>query len=122
MRPLYADYLTQAARLLGEPALGQAAQLYSRAGDLWAQLAETAVAGHLAPYRGLVERRLELLLGGAGADRLRPLAEEAEALTAGLDLAEPDRLVVLDSLAGLAAEVVPLEREACAALQAAAGA
>ncbi|SFF37596.1 BtrH N-terminal domain-containing protein [Blastococcus tunisiensis] len=121
MRPLYADFLTAAAGLLDEPALAEAARLYSRAGDLWAQLAETAVAGPLAPYRGLAERRLELLLGGAGADRLRPLADEAEALTAGLDLDEAGRLAVLDPLAGLAAEVVALEREACAALQAATG-
>lgn len=122
MRPLYADFLTEAAGLLGEPALEEAARLYDRAGELWAQLAEAAVTGPLAGYRGLVERRLELLLGGAGADALRPLAEQAEALTAGLDLAEADRLAVLDTLAGLAAQLVPLEGAACAALRDVAGA
>jgi len=63
-----------------------------------------------------VERRLELLLGGGDVAEVRTLAHEAEALIARLELAEHDRSAELDALAELAAQVVPLEHEACAAL------
>lgn len=117
MRAPYADFLTEAADLLGDPALGEAAARYERAATVWVDLADAAIAGPLAPYRGLVERRLELLLGGNGdTGGMRALAQEVESFTAGLDASEADRLAHLDSVASLAAQVVPLEQEACAAL------
>jgi hypothetical protein len=121
MRSLYADFLAEAAEIVDDPALGEAAALYERAGVLWSDLADAAVAGSMAGYRPLVERRLELLLGGGTAEELRSLAGEVEALTSGLDLTEDDRLAELDALAALAARLVPLEREACAALARAVG-
>jgi hypothetical protein len=117
MRPLYADFLTGAADVVGDPALREAADRYAAAGALWAEIAETAVAGSLAPYRGLVERRLELVLGGGGAEEMQALSREVEAFDAGLDVGPEDRAAELDVLAGLAARVVPLEEEACAALR-----
>ncbi|NEK57937.1 BtrH N-terminal domain-containing protein [Geodermatophilus sabuli] len=119
MRPLYADFLDTAAGLLDEPALAEAAARYAAAGQLWAGIAEEAVSGPLAPYRALVERRLELLLdqGSAATDQLRQLAAEARRLTDGLELAEADRLAQLDRLAAQAAEVLAVEREACTTLQ-----
>jgi Domain of unknown function (DUF4872) len=118
MRPLYAEFLTSAADLTADPALRAAADGYARAGELWTAIADTALDGPMAPYRSLVERRLELLLGrGADAtEELAALAREVEALTAGLEVAEADRLARLDAIADLAARVVPLEQEACAAL------
>jgi hypothetical protein len=88
---------------------------------LWEEIADTAVAGALAPYRPQVERRLELLLGGGSADELRALSREVEALTAGLDVGPEDRAAELGALADLASRVVPLEQEGCAALREAAG-
>jgi Domain of unknown function (DUF4872)/Butirosin biosynthesis protein H, N-terminal len=121
MRPLYADFLDEAADLLGDAGLDvgvlrEAAARYADAGAVWSELADTAVSGSLAGYRPLVERRLELLLGGGDPDEARDLARRTEALTQGLDLSEADRLAELDRLAGLAARVLPLEREACALL------
>jgi hypothetical protein len=117
MRPLYADFLLEAAAVLGDPGLREAADRYERAGALWAAIADAALAGPVTPYRALVERRLELLLGGNAADGgLRALAREVEAFTAGLDVVEADRRARLDRLADLAAQVVALEREACDAL------
>ena len=122
MRPLYADFLTAASGLLDDAAVREAADLYEQAGGLWSDLADAAVAGSLAPYRSLVERRLELLLGGGSPEELRTVAQQVEALTAGLDVSREDRLAELDRLADLAARLVPLEREACAVLgRAAAG-
>jgi hypothetical protein len=118
MRPLYAEFLTSAAGLTADPALREAAEGYARAGALWADIADAAVGGVMAPYRPLVERRLELLLGrGAGAsEELAELTREVGRLTAGLEVSEADRLARLDAIAELAARVVPVEEEACAAL------
>ena len=118
MRPLYADFLDEAAELLGDPALAEAADRYARAGELWAQIAEAATGGALAPYRALVERRLELLFsaGSAAAPELRALAEESRTFTEGLVLSEEDRTHRLDAVAELAAEVLAVEQDACAVL------
>ena len=121
MRPLYADFLTEAAGVLGDPALGEVADGYAAAGAVWAEIADTALAGSLAPYRALIERRLELLLGGGSAAEMQALSREVEAFTAGLDVGPDQRAAELDALAELAARVVPLEEEACAALREAAG-
>ena len=120
MHLLYADFLTAAADVVGDPALGEAAALYERAGVLWSEIADAAVTGPLAAYRGLAERRMELQLGGGSGEDLRALADQVEALTAGLDVSETDRLATLDTVAGLAAQVLPLEREGCAVLAGAA--
>jgi hypothetical protein len=121
MRPLYADFLASAATATGDAALREAAEGYARAGELWARIADAAVTGAMAPYRSLLERRLALLLGrGAEAvDELEELAREVEALTAGLEVSAADRAAQLDAIADLAAQVVPVERAACAALAAA---
>ena len=121
MRPLYADFLLEASDVLGDPALREIADRYEAAGAVWSEIADTAVAGSLAPYRSLVERRLELLLGGSSPEEMHALARDVEAFTAGLDVAAADRVAELDALAELAARVVPLEEQACAALRDVAG-
>ena len=121
MRPLYADFLTGAAEVVGDAALRDAADRYDAAGAVWAQIAETAVSGSLAPYRLLVERRVELQLGGGSPEEMVALSREVEEFTAALDIAPADRTAELDAVAELAARVVPMEEEACAALREAAG-
>jgi hypothetical protein len=118
MRPLYADFLRAAAPLLGDAAVSEAADRYAAAGDLWSRIADVATSGAMAPYRALVERRLALLLGGgsAAAAELTALADETGAFTAGLDIAEADRIAQLDAIAELADRVLRVEQEACAAL------
>jgi hypothetical protein len=121
LRPLYADFLVAAAEVLDDPGLTEAADRYAAAGEVWAEIAETAVAGSLAGYRPLVERRLELLLGDGSADELQALSREVEAFTAGLDVGPEQRTAELDAVAGLAARLLPLEEAACAALREVAG-
>jgi hypothetical protein len=123
MRPLYADFLDRAADLLGSDAAREAAAGYARAGELWAAVADRATSGPMAPYRRLVERRLELVLdGGLSATAgLSALAEEQRAFLATVDISDGDRAAQLDGVAELAAEVLVVERDACAALGEAAG-
>lgn len=117
MRPLYADFLSGMAEVLGQPGLRDVAERYSAAGEVWADIADAALAGAVAPYRRLVERRLELLLGGGTPEEMAALSREVETFTAGLDVAPEDRAAELDVIADLAARVVPLEEAACAALR-----
>jgi hypothetical protein len=121
VRPLYADFLREAAAVLEEPGLVEVANRYAAAGGVWAQIAETAAGGSLAGYRALVERRLELVLGGGRPEQMRELALEVEAWTAALDVGPEQRAAELAAVAELAAQVTSLEEEACAALRDAAG-
>jgi hypothetical protein len=120
MRPLYADFLDGAADVVPDAGLRAVAERYAAAGAVWAAIADIALAGVLAPYRPLVERRLELLLGGGAPEEMAALSREVEAFTAGLDVGPEDRAAELDTLAELATRVVPMEVEACAALSEAA--
>jgi hypothetical protein len=124
MRPLYADFLEEAADLLDDAAVLDAAARYARAGELWAAIADAAASGPMTPYRALVQRRLELLLDGglAATAELAAVAEDQRGFLAAVDISESDRRAQLDAVAELAAQVVPVEREACAALAEAAGA
>jgi hypothetical protein len=70
----------------------------------------------MAPYRALVQRRLELQFGNGTAEELGQLTREVTALTSRLEVSEGDRLAQLDAIAELAARVVPMEQEAAAAL------
>jgi hypothetical protein len=117
MRPLYADFLTQAAAVLDEPALDDAAAGYAEAGRLWTRVADEALAGPMAPYAALLARRRELLSTPGQVDELRAIAHEAAALVENLDVGEPERLARLDVLAELAADVVRVERQACDVLR-----
>jgi hypothetical protein len=124
MRPLYVDFLASAAALTADPALREAADGYARAGELWAAIADTALDGGMAPYRSMVERRFELILGrGAdAADELAALTRDAQALAAGFEISDVGRLARLDAIAELAARVVAVEQEAATALRASAAA
>jgi hypothetical protein len=119
MRPLYADFLRSVEPLLG-PTVGEAADCYDTVGRLWADVAAIAVEGPLARYRDLAERRTELLLErGAGAtDELRTVAAEQDRVVAAVDLDAAGRAAVLDRIADVAARILRVEREACAALAA----
>jgi hypothetical protein len=63
-----------------------------------------------------------VLEGGLGATaELTALAEEQRAFLSAVDIPEADRTAQLDAVAELAARLVTVEREACAALAEAAG-
>ncbi|MFC4063019.1 DUF4872 domain-containing protein [Planomonospora corallina] len=114
-RPLYADFLDEAAGLLGGTACGRAAGLYREAGRLWSQVASRAVEP-FPRHRALVRERAELLhtRGSRAADRLRELAGET---AYEMPLDEEGRADLLAELAGLVAQAVQVEEEAVRALR-----
>ncbi|MBZ0286494.1 MAG: DUF4872 domain-containing protein, partial [Anaerolineae bacterium] len=124
-RGVYADFLDEAARILGKPALQQAAQHYRAAVQHWSALTRAALPDDidlLRETRELMQRRYDLFVNqGAEAlperqemrARLNQLREQADTLneTQAAALRENLRVHVL--------AVHDAEKEAALALQAA---
>jgi len=127
LRGLYAQFLDEAAGLLGQPALGGAAAAYREAAARWHRVAEVALPADREPFaeaRRLTDRlQAEVERGDAGR---RQAAETAARLWKLRDRWRPafpgddDQVEAL--LAGLAAAVVAAGDAEDAALQRLAGA
>ena len=127
LRGLYAQFLDEAAGLLGQPALGGAAAAYREAAARWHRVAEVALPADREPFaeaRRLTDRlQAEVERGDAGR---RQAAETAARLWELRDRWRPafpgddDQVEAL--LAGLAAAVVAAGDAEDAALQRLAGA
>lgn len=89
-RPIYADFLDEAAPVLGEPALGEAAALFRESGAAWSRLAARAseATTGLGAYTELCEERMLLLLtrGRDATDELRALSTKIAELSAEADV------------------------------------
>jgi hypothetical protein len=106
-RPLYADFLDEAAGVLDAPALAQAAALFRESGARWSQLAARAAeaTAGLGAYTELSEERALLMLtrGREAADELRALSSKIDELTEGYadPLGDEGRTVLFAELADL---------------------
>lgn len=126
MRPLYADFLTEAAPVLGGDHgrhLVEAAALYRRSGQEWAALAEAALPQSvptLHAYADLVEQRLHLLATGAPADDVRAVTAQVDLLGLAHAEADPldddDRADLLVDLSRQVTAITHLETDAAAEL------
>ncbi len=130
MRPLYAEFLREAAPLLDGPALRRAAELFDRSGELWSRVAEAALPAEvpqLARYADISAQRWELLRteGSRATGRIVELAREAAALAGSFAAEDPlgpdDRRALLDRLAELVDRCADLEEEAVGVLREAVG-
>ena len=95
LRDLYADFLDEAAGVLGEPTLTGCASAFRSAGRLWHEVAEAALPADVPAYVRLRELTAEVTMGvatgDAGADAARSAAEELWALRTEYDHAPPVR-------------------------------
>lgn len=107
-RPLYADFLDEAAGVLGRPALTDAAKLFRESGACWSALAARAEA-HAGEYGELCERRM--LLGMMGAD-VREVDERIATLPPGPDLGVDGRATLFAEMADLVDTAHDLETRA----------
>jgi hypothetical protein len=123
MRTLYADFLAEAAPLLGpdQDRFQHAAELYRGAGATWAQVAATALPEDvpaLRRYGELAALRRSLMRGQGqrAGRRLRGIAREMAGLPRAYAAAEPLTGVrlrdLLDGLADLVRECAALEDDA----------
>lgn len=84
-RPLYAEFLAEAALVTGEPNYQEAAEIYREAGAVWSDVAATAInaAEPLSGCDELVDERLRLLFAGDDdGTRMTDLRRRADALAA----------------------------------------
>jgi len=87
LRPLYAEFLEEAAALTGRKALREAAELYRRCGELWHQVARAALPDEVAPLRErreLLDRSRKAILtqGDAGIEEIQGAVGRMESLAA----------------------------------------
>jgi hypothetical protein len=102
-RPLFADFLTEAAAVLQAPALAALGQQYAALGRSWSELADAALPDHVAAMRATKQlhvRRTELLHSGDATAELQAIEHE------------------ITSLAQAAGEHFPLPEAGCTALRA----
>ena len=122
MRPLYADFLTGAAEVVGDAALRDAADRYAAAGAVWAQIADTAAWPAAWPPTGCWWNAGSSCSSAAAARRRwSPSPARWRSSPPRSTSPRPTGRPSWTRVAELAARVVPLEEEACAALREAAG-
>ncbi|GIH03713.1 hypothetical protein Rhe02_17800 [Rhizocola hellebori] len=114
-RPLYADFLDEAAVVLGKKELARAAELFRQSGQSWSKLADLAAetADDLPEVTELARRRMTVVMtmGRAGAEEIKALSA---AITAA-DAPGPDP-AVLGALAELVDTARTFEEQAVALL------
>ncbi len=83
-RPLYADFLDEAAGILADKRLAEAAALFRESGEAWSHLAGRAAetGDSLGELSELAARRMHVVIekGAAGRDEIRALSAEIDAL------------------------------------------
>jgi hypothetical protein len=85
-RPIFADFLTEAAQTLDRPVLFDLAERYAKLGREWSALADAALPDEVPAFREakeLIDRRSELMFGGAPADSVRDVWRQLGELAAG---------------------------------------
>lgn len=123
MRPMFADFLEEAADILGSGQLMRVAAQYRRAAELWGQLTDLALPIEdpvLWRCRAIIEERHRLLrtAGAAATKRMKTLWGELEGLGRGFTPAwsEADRLFRFRAMAGILRGIRSVERAAIAML------
>jgi hypothetical protein len=121
LRPIYADFLDEAAMALDRPQYVGAAALFRESGARWSAAASAALSPdvpQLAAYDELVDERHALLLAGGPevAEQAAAVHRRAEALAGEFAAADPldaaARRVLLDQLADDVESAVALEERA----------
>ena len=122
LRGMYADFLTEAAAVMDDAALNDAAAAYRALGEQWRALAETALdptVEEFAAARALLDRR-EAAIQTGGDDQAAAivgLGKEFEALRPALDAAFPrDAAWIDDRFARMQAQLNDIYAQEMAAL------
>jgi hypothetical protein len=94
LRPLYADFLTEASEVTSKPALNEIAAHYRVAAKLWTALADAALPNAVAPYnetRKLLARKQKLFeaRGAAALPELHELNARLDAVKAAVSAESP---------------------------------
>ncbi len=119
-RPLYADFLVEAAALSGRDELAAPVGELREAGSRWARVAELAsgVDDVTRRHAELSDHRAALLAGGGDPEAASSAVSEQRELVAGSTLAAGTAAAVYAEIATLVTEIAELETAAVGALAA----
>jgi hypothetical protein len=107
LRYLYADFLNEAATVLGNQALATAAAQYTALGGRWQRFADAVLPDHIAPLgetRRLLEGKYALFLeqGGAGFEKVgalsRQLIEMEEELNSHFPISDEEVMALFEAM------------------------
>ncbi len=123
-RPLFADFLDEAADVADQPAWRAAAEQWRAAGQRWDELSALAIGAHedIGHYAELAEERAGLLDGASDdspvetAAAMRAMYDEQQAIIEGCDLSADAAAAVYDAMAPVVSAIADVETEALAAL------
>jgi hypothetical protein len=124
-RGLYADFLGEAATLLGQPGLDEAAAKYRAAAQLWRELPALLLPDEVAPLgetRALMQRKHRLFIeqGGASLAEIRDIYNRLAAIRrdmiAGFPLSNAEVTAHRERLAAHILRIRDAEQEAVTAL------
>lgn len=127
-RGVYADFLDEAAGLLGEPRLEDVAVRFREAAAVWNGLAQAMLPDTVSPLgeiRALKAHKHHLFIeqGDAALDEIREVNAQLELLRAtaseAFPLDEAEAAAFREALAERVRQILTIERDAVAALQAA---
>lgn len=118
-RFLYADFLEEAAGILGGERTSEAASAFRRSGELWSRLATTAIAASddLTRYAELADLRSAQLDGQPVAEQMAMLHAEQRDLVANCDLTPVEAADVFGRLGEVLAEIIEVEQQALGSLR-----
>lgn len=124
-RPLFADFLDEAAVVADRPAWKDAAEQWRAAAEQWRALSSLITGAHpdLERYADLADersRRLDTAAAGSTADlavEMGRLHEEQQRLVDGCDLSADATAGIYRSMADVVKAIVQLETEALASLR-----
>ena len=130
LRGLYADFLAEAAPVIGKPALNDVTAAYRVLAAQWTDLAESALPDGVAPLaetRALLKQRDALLLAGGDAAlaEMQPLTDQLSAMSRqynrAFPMADADVDALFETLSGKLLAIYEAEVAAVKQLQAAVG-
>lgn len=113
-RSLYADFLEEAAEVLGGERTSDAASAFRRSGELWSRLAAIAsgASDDLTRYAELADLRSAQLDGQPVAEQMATFHAEQRDLVANCDLTPIETADVFGRLGEVLAEIIEIEQPA----------
>jgi hypothetical protein len=125
-RGVYADFLDEAAAILGKPALKAAGAKFREAAEAWCAFGDALLPDHVALFketRDLKLRKNDLFIqkGGDGLDDIRAVNKQLEAIRASVaknfPLSPSEAAIMREGLRDRLLKIHDIEREAVEAMQ-----
>lgn len=126
LRGMYANFLNEAAEVIGNPGLVESSEQYQQLKDMWSQLAESALPDEIEIFKEtkelLIQRENRILLQGSNSlDEISPINDRLHEIKGELNdhfpLNEKDTMQLFSNLQTQISELFETERLALESLK-----